>query len=679
MKKIILLLLLLTSVSAFGQRTVVSLDRDWQFTPAWQFPKSAPSEAINLPHTYNLDALSGIPNYFRGMVGYLRSFDVPKEWQASRRVYLRFGAANQTAEVYVNSKHVGTHKGGYTAFCFDVTPWLTFGSSNTVWVRLSNALDLEVMPLVGDFNIYGGLYRSVELVAVPKLHISPTDYGSSGIYVATPRVSETEASITVRAVVAGPSGVVGDVRFYIRDADGTILDSVTNRVKIGPEGSQTAMAMFNINNPHLWQSTHDPYLYQAHVLVHSVDKSKKAFTVDVDSVSTQFGLRWFEVDAQNQFLLNGKPFRIQGVARHQDFALRGNALYRENHQQDIALMQDMGVNAVRLAHYPQDPYFLTLCDQAGILVWSEIPFVGPGGYRDKGYNDTEAFRENGEQQLIEMIRQLYNHPSIFAWGIFNELTQRGDDPLAYLRQLNELAKAEDPSRLTVGASNQDGALNFVTDLIGFNMYLGWYGGMPADIAGWGAGVRRDFPKLKVSLSEYGAGASIYQHADSLARPVPESYWHPEEWQAYFHEQYWKTIASKNYFWGSFVWAMFDFGAAHRTEGDRKGINDKGLVTFDRRVCKDAYYFYKANWNPSDPFVHLTARRYEVRSNLVQNFTVYSNCSHVQLVVNDQPLAQLASDGYGTFVWKGCQLKKGRNKIEARSGEGLLDSYQVVVQ
>ena len=676
--RILGLILLLGASSASAQRTVVNLDRNWQFHPAWEVRKSAEGEAINLPHTFNLDALAGIPSYFRGMVSYLRPLDVPKEWQNTRRVYLRFAGANQTAEVYVNSKHVGTHKGGYTAFCFDITPWLTFGGSNSVWVRLTNALDLGVMPLVGDFNMYGGLYRTVELIAVPRMHIAPTDYGSSGVYVSTPRVSETAASVTVRAVVNGTAGTMGDVRFYIRDAAGKAIDSVTNRVKIGAEGTETAMAMFNLDNPHLWQSTTDPYLYRADVLVHSLDRTKAKFTVDMDSVSTHFGLRWFEVDAQNQFTLNGKPFRIKGVARHQDWAMRGNALYRENHQRDVELMLEMGANAVRLAHYPQDPYFLDLCDRAGILVWSEIPFVGPGGYRDKGYNDTEEFRENGKQQLVEMIRQLYNHPSIFAWGLFNELTQRGDDPLAYLKQLNELVKSEDPYRMTVGASNQDGALNFVTDLIGFNMYLGWYGGTPSDIGTWGAGVRRDFPKLKVGLSEYGAGASIYQHADSLVRPVPDSYWHPEGWQAYFHEQYWRTIASKNYFWGTFVWAMFDFGAAHRTEGDRKGINDKGLVTFDRRVCKDAFYFYKANWNPSEPFVYLAGRRFEVRPNRPQTFTVYSTCSHVQLVVNGEPLAQLASDGYGTFVWKNCKLRPGVNRIEAHSAEGLSDTYEVTI-
>ncbi|MEF9949638.1 MAG: glycoside hydrolase family 2 TIM barrel-domain containing protein [Mucinivorans sp.] len=677
MKKLLFILLAFTSLGAFGQRIVQSLDRDWQFTPGYEVRKGV-SEPINIPHTWNLDALSGKVDYFRGLGNYLRSVDIPKTW-TGKRIYLKFYGANQTADIYINSKHVGTHKGGYTAFCFDVTPWLNIGAKNSIWVRLTNALDLDVMPLLGDFNMYGGIYRHVELLALPAMHISPNDYASTGVYVTPSHVDQEKASFTVRATINGIVGSMGDVRFYVRDKEGVVMDSVVNRIKIGPSGSEIAMAMFNIASPHLWASVDDPYLYKTDVIVHSLDKTKKFGTVNKDSVGVNFGLRYFEVDAANQFFLNGKPFRIQGVARHQDWAMLGNAIYEENHERDIDLMLEMGVNAVRLSHYPQDPYFLDLCDKAGIIVWSEIPFVGPGGYRDKGYNDSEAFRENGSQQLVEMIRQQYNHPSILMWGLFNELTQRGDDPLAFLKILNEQAKEEDPNRLTVGASNQDGALNFVTDLIGFNMYLGWYGGIPADIGAWGASVRKDFPKLKVGISEYGAGASIYQHQDSLLKPIANSYWHPEEWQAYFHEQYWKVTASKNYFWGTFVWNMFDFGAAHRTEGTRVGINDKGLVTFDRLVRKDAFYFYKANWNHTERFVHLAARRYVNRPNTPQTFTVYSPCEFVQLVVNGEPLAQVANDGYGTFVWRNCAVRQGTNSVQAISADGLVDSYQIEIR
>lgn len=674
MKKLLLIVVLAAMACAgYSQRLVRNLNRSWEFTPGWEV-RAGLSEPINVPHTWNLDALAAVPSYHRGLMNYFRRVEVPREW-AGKRVYLRFKGANQTADVYINSKHVGQHKGGYTAFCFDVTPLVNFGASNSIWVRLTNAQDMDVMPLVGDFNMYGGIYRDVELLVMPAMHISPTDYASSGVYVTPTFVSQDKASLTVRTMVNGTAGTMGDVRVFVRNANGVAVDSVVSRVKIGASGTETVMTMFNISEPRLWNSTADPYMYRAEAVVYSIDKAKK---VEKDSVGVSFGLRTVEVDANNQFLLNGKPFRIQGVTRHEDVALLGSAMYRGDHEQDVEMMRDMGVNAVRLTNYPQSEYFLDLCDRAGIMVWSEIPFTGPGLNRDKGYNDSEAFRENGEQQLVEMIRQQYNHPSIIVWGLFNELTQRGDDPLNYLRSLAETAKNEDPYRLTAAASNQDGAINFVTDLIGFNKTEGWMAGLPSDIGTWGAAVRKDFPKLKVALSDYGAGASIYQHQDSLLKPVAASYWHPEQWQSYLHEQYWRVISIKNYFWGTFAGAMFDFGSASRREGTRAGINDHGLVTFDRTVKKDAFYFYKANWNKRERFVYLASRRFVERSSAVQTFTVYSPCEMVQLIINGEPLAQIASDGQGTFVWRGCKLRRGENLIEARSIDGLTDSYTVII-
>lgn len=678
MKRFILLIAACISFgSVYAQRIVQNINRDWAFTPGWEV-KTNSSELVNIPHTWNLDALAAIPNYYRGMGSYIRSVFVPSTWK-DNRIYLKFKGAAQTADVYINSKYVGSHSGSYTAFGFDITPFITYGNNNSIWVKLTNAQDLNVMPLVGDFNMYGGIYRDVELIITPNLHISATKYATSGVEITPADISEQSATFNVTADIEGPAGRFAEVSFLIRDQDGAIVDSTNRRVKIDMSSHTTIAAMFTIRNPHLWNGVEEPYLYRAEVIAKSLKnaEAKKAVIVK-DSVAENFGLRFFEVDDNNNFKLNGKPYRLKGVGRHQDVAMLGNALYRENHQKDIELMLEMGVNAVRLAHYPQDPYFIELCDKAGIIVWSEIPFVGPGGYAGKGFNDSETFKENGKLQLVEMINQLYNHPSIMFWGLFNELIQRGDDPLQYVRTLNEIAKSEDDNRLTVAASNQDGELNMVTDLIGFNQYMGWYGGMPADIATWGAAVRKDWPRLKVGISEYGAGASIYQHQDSLSKPIANSYWHPEEWQTYFHEQYWRTIASKNYFWGTFVWAMFDFGAAHRTEGTRPGINDKGLVTFDRLVKKDAFYFYKANWNTNEKFVYITSRRHQVRKNLEQNFKVFSSCNDVQLIVNDTPLGIMQNNGFGTFEWSKCKLQKGLNIVEALSSEGHYDKIEITI-
>lgn len=661
MRKITLLLVLISfQLTALAQREVINLNRSWQYTPGWEVQRGAGSSEINLPHTWNYDALSGMPNYYRGLGNYVKTIDAPREWK-NKRVYIRFKGANQVTDFYVNGKHVGTHRGGYTAFSWDITPYIRLGERNTFWARVTNALDLDVMPLVGDFNFYGGIYRDVDLVITPSSHISFDNYSTDGIYVNTPMVTEQEADVEIVTVVRGYMIDDVQVRTTIKNAANQVIASEVQKVKIGMSGQREIVESFKITNPHLWNSVEDPYMYRVETILTS-DRTKTR-----DSVSQNFGLRYFEVNADNKFLLNGKPFRIQGVGRHQDWAMLGNAIFEENHQRDIELMLEMGVNAVRLTHYPQDPYFIDLCDQAGIIVWSEIPFIGPGGYRDKGFNDSDAFRQNGKMQLLEMIHQLYNHPSIMFWGLFNELVQRGDDPLLYLKELNSLAKEHDPTRLTVGASNQDGDLNFVTDLIGFNQYFGWYGGTPSDLDSWGLTLRKDWSKLKVGLSEYGAGASIYQHSDTLVKPVATSYWHPEQWQTHFHQEYWKIISQKNYFWGTFVWVMFDFGAAHRTEGQRPGINDKGLVTFDRLVPKDAFYFYKANWNTKEPFVYITERRWQERPQAVQQFTVFSNQPYVELFVNGISQGMINNDGQGTFVWKNIQLPLGINKIEAIGG------------
>ncbi len=684
MRKILLLttLLLIFSTSTKAQRIVENLNKGWSFTPGWELLNDGSgNKLINIPHTWNLDALSGKADYKRMLGNYLREMSIPKEWQNTKKIYLKFKGVNESAEVYVNGKRVGSHSGGYTAFGFDITQYINFGSNNLLWVRVSNVQDLNIMPLVGDFNIYGGIYRDVELIVTPTIHISQGDYASSGIKVTTTSINNQRAKLTISAKIDGVAGRGGDVEMIIRNSDGAIVDSTYRRIKFDMRGQSDVVWGANIDEPRLWNGTIDPHLYSVDIVINSASaaskNSAKKINIEKDSLREYFGVRSFEVNERNEFILNGEPYQLRGVTRHQDVAMLGNAIYPQNHRQDIKLMEEMGVNAVRLTHYPQDKYFIELCDRAGIIVWSEIPFVGPGRYRDTGFNDSDEFKENGTQQLMELIEQQYNNPSVMFWGLFNELTQRGVDPSGYVKMLNTLAKNEDPHRLTVAASNQDGELNFITDLIGFNQYIGWSGaGMPRNIEGWATSVRRDFPRLKVALSEYGAGGSIYQHQDSTIKPVANSYWHPEEWQTLFHEQYWKTINSKHQFWGTFISSMFDWGSAYRTEGDRPGINDQGLVTFDRAVKKDAFYFYKANWNKNDPFVYITGRRFYERNNKKQTIKVFSTCDEVTLTINDSTIKMVKNDGYGTFVFENCTLKQGINVIEALSTEGYYDRIEV---
>ena len=416
-----------------------------------------------------------------------------------------------------------------------------------------------------------------------------------------------------------------------------------------------------IRNPRLWNGRKDPFMYKAEISLLSEGQI-------IDRIVQPLGLRYYHVDAEEGFFLNGEHLKLKGVCRHQDRAERGNALYKMHHDEDAAIMVEMGANAVRLAHYPQATYFYDLMDKYGIVTWAEIPQIGPGGYQDQGYINQPSFRENGKEQLKELIRQHYNHPSICFWGLFNELKTIGDNPTEYIEELNDLAHQEDPTRLTTSASflSYDDDINKVTDVIAWNQYFGWYGGSPSDMGKWLDANHKAHPEYKIAISEYGAGASIYHQQDSVKRGIASGWWHPENYQTYYHIGNWKALAERPFVWGSFIWNLFDFGAAHRVEGDRPGINDKGLVTFDRKVKKDAFYFYKANWNTEEPFVYITNRRHRDRSLAVTDIMIFSNQPEVELFVNGKSLGRQKPDEYATFEWKGVALQDGENTIEARS-------------
>ncbi|MFI3294490.1 MAG: glycoside hydrolase family 2 TIM barrel-domain containing protein [Rikenellaceae bacterium] len=666
-KFLIVIITMLGITESNAQREVINLNQEWDFTR--EGTNQSQAITVNLPHTWNYDALSGDSDYYRGVGNYVKKIEVPKEW-LDKKVFLRFRGANQKTTMFINSQYLGEHNGGYTAFGWDITHLLSQGT-NYIWARVNNALDLNTMPLVGQFNVYGGIYRDVELIVTPKTHISMEECATDGLFVTTTISSERYAKVKLEATVTVEPLKETEVMFAIYDNMGEMIDHQTKKLKQNSQSDQKLSTEFSIADPNLWNSTQNPYLYRAS-LITIVDD------VTTDSISENFGLRYWQVNADNEFMLNGSVLQIRGVTRHQDNAILANAIYPVNHQRDIELMREMGVNAVRLTYYPQDAYFIELCDKAGIMVWSEIPFVGSGGIRGKGFIDSEQFMDNGREQLKEMVTQLYNHPSILWWGMFNELSQRGDDPKIYIRDLVEYCKELDPSRTTVAASNQDGELNFLSELIGFNQTLGWESGAPGDIEVWAKSLRRNWPELKVGLSEYGAGGSNYQHTDQLVRPVVNSYWHPECWQTHFHECYWKIIDQGKYFWGTFINSMFDYGVSSLRNGQRRGISDLGLVTFDRLIKKDAFYYYKANWNSDDMFVHIAQGSWIERDNPVQQIKIFSNCPAVELIVNGQSLGVVYNDGYGTFLWNDVTLNMGDNQITAHSVE-LSESDQCSVR
>ena len=652
-------LFMLYGMSMFAQRQDILLNNDWNFRFSHQVQKGT-EVRVDLPHTWNAqDALSGKIDYKRGIGNYEKNLFIRPEWKG-KRLFIRFEGVNNIADVFINRRHIGEHRGGYGAFIFEITRKVEYGKENSILVRVNNGEQLDIMPLVGDFNFYGGIYRDVHLLITDETCISPLDYASPGVRLIQDSVSHRYAK--VRAIVDLSNGSSGnqEVELNVRLLDGQrVVKEGTKNVNLSGNEVMQQELTFEIDQPHLWNGRQDPFLYQAEVTLFRNGQM-------VDRVTQPLGLRFYRIDPDKGFFLNGKHLPLQGVCRHQDRSEVGNALRPQHHEEDVALMLEMGVNAVRLAHYPQATYFYDLMDKNGIIVWAEIPFVGPGGYNDKGFVDLPAFRANGKEQLKELIRQHYNHPSICVWGLFNELTELGDNPVEYIKELNVLAHQEDTTRPTTSASNQMGDLNFITDAIAWNRYDGWYGGTPADLGKWLDRMHKDHPEICIAISEYGAGASIYHQQDSLVKTVPTSWWHPENWQTYYHIENWKTISSRPYVWGSFVWNMFDFGAAHRTEGDRPGINDKGLVTFDRKVRKDAFYFYKANWNREEPMLYLTGKRNTVRTQRLQTITAFTNLSGAELFVNGKSYGKAIPDSYAILEWKNVELEPGENEIKVVS-------------
>lgn len=671
MKQLFIFLFILSiTLQLHAERTVINFNNDWTFRFSHNVAQKV-GMRINLPHTWNTqDALSGKIDYKRGIGNYEKSIFVPNEWKG-KRLFIRFDGANTITNVLVNGKSVGEHRGGYTAFVFELTKFLKYGQYNNLWVRVNNAEQLEVMPLVGDFNFYGGIYRDVFLMLTDNVCISPLDYASPGVYLKQEKVSENEALVQARILLSNRLVSKKNVTLQLKVMDGDKIIIHRNKIiALNPDNKEIETTIpLSFKNPKLWNGEIDPFMYKVEVQLFIDNK-------EIDKVTQPLGLRFFSVDANKGFMLNGKSFQLKGVCRHQDRAKIGNALTKVQHDEDMALILEMGANAIRLSHYPHAPYFYDILDQHGFVVWSEIPFVGPGGYIDQGFVDQESFKANGREQLKEMIRQNYNHPSVCFWGLFNELKEVGDNPFDYITELNKLAHAEDPTRITTSASNIDGDINKITDLIAWNRYDGWYEGMPSCLGTWLDKTHKENPAFKIGISEYGAGASIYHQQDSLEKASPLSMWHPENWQTFYHIENWKVIASRPFVWGTFIWNMFDFGASHRTEGDCIGINDKGLVTFDRKNKKDAFYFYKANWNKKQPTLHISDKRNIRKTNSIATVMVFSNTSVVELFVNGISMGKKTPDNFSIFMWFDIKLIDGDNCIFVKAthnGTEITDS------
>jgi beta-galactosidase len=645
-------------------RQVLDLDGKWRFHfgdvagASGAAFDDASWDAVTVPHTWNnRDGQAG-GEYKRGAGWYRRHLVVPAG-MANRELFLEFDAASMAAEVWVNGERLGEHDGGFARFRFSATHALHVGTDNVIAVRVSNAPDEHIAPLSADFTFFGGLYRSVRLVAMDHLHLRMLDDGGPGVYLTPLSVSTSKARVSIRADVWNDSGTARTVRVSAtisgKGQRSRIITSPVAAVAAGDGVSVTQVA--DIPRPRLWNGRKDPFEYTVTIRV------QDALTGHVaDSLVQPLGLRTIRIDPKKGLYLNGSRLAVHGVNRHQDRKDKGWAISAANHRQDFSLITRMGANAVRLAHYQQDPLVYDLTDRLGLLVWTEIPLV------DK-ITDDEAFSENARKQLQELIKQNYNHPSVAFWGIANEIKdESGPDPNKLLASLGGLAHNLDPTRPTTIATcctgdNDDTTKH--TDLVGYNVYFGWYGNqtvndVPARLDELGEAQ----PNRGVAISEYGAGASIHHHDSGNVKPQSDGFWHPEEYQSAFHEAYLRAIRNRPFVWGSFVWNMFDFASAIKNEGDAPGINDKGLVTYDRRTFKDAFYLYQANWT-STPVVHINSRRWTCRTQRSTDVTVYSNARSISGKLNGHSLGQPQTLGMGVFRWADVSLSVGRNVLAVK--------------
>lgn len=657
-KYLINLLIIFIVLPAFGQgREVIPLNDNWEFYFAYNVLRNIEKAKVTLPHTWNAEeVMAGKIDYYRTAGNYEKKLLIPENYKG-KRIFLMFDGANSVATVLINQRFVEEHKGGYTAFCIEITDIIDYGKENLLTVQVNNSANYLVLPLSGDFNVYGGIHRPVSLILTNKDCISPLDFASPGVYIKQKSVSAKSASLEILTKLSLNNNKDLVLKTSVLDKQGKIVSEKSTSLN----GNENEIQQeFTLPQPHLWNGRKDPYLYGIKVQLLKGGQP-------IDEVAQKTGLRFFSVDPDKGFFLNGKPYELFGVCRHEDVKGKGSALTVEDHDRDIEMINAIGATGLRLTHYPHSDYFYDKCDEKGLVLWTEIPLVGPGGYNGAGYIKYSELESHAKQIMQELIRQKFNHPSVCFWGLFNELKLDYDDPVPFLKELNALVKKEDSSRLTTCATFLDnGHFNEVSDLIAWNKYFGWYGGKPEQIGNWADEMHKLFPKKPIGISEYGAGASIKHHTSKLEAPNPSGPFHPEEWQTYYHEKNWEALNKRPYIWGKFIWVFSDFGSSIRKEGDTTGINDKGLVTYDKKVKKDAYYFYKANWNP-EPMIHLAEKRHDKRTNELTHVKAYCNLPEGELFLNGKSMGKKKPDAQRIIVWEGVKLMEGLNEIKVRAG------------
>ena len=617
-------------------RKILSLNENWQFYKDCAVCTGHDNAvAVNLPHTWNaVDGHDGGNDYFRGSCLYTKTIakaDLP----TADRYYLEICGANSSADVYLNGEHKAHHDGGYSTWRVDLTDSLA--DTCEIAIVVDNAANETVYPQMADFTFYGGLYRNVNLIAVNNTHFDLDYYGGCGVMV-TPAIDGADAHVEIRTFVTNKQD--GDqVSYEIVDGEGNVV--------VAAQSDDTTTTL-DIANVHLWDGRKDPYLYKAKVAI-------VRDGVAIDNVDVAFGCRTFEIHPEKGFILNGKEYPLRGVSRHQDRLGVGNALLPCHHEEDIDLIMEVGATTIRLAHYQHDQYFYDLCDQKGLVLWAEIPYIS---------RHMPTGRENTISQMKELVTQNYNHTSIVVWGLSNEITISGSDAdlLENHKILNDLVHEMDKTRLTtiacVSMCSMDDPYIQIPDVVSYNHYFGWYGGDTTMNGPWFDKFHKKHPNIPIGCSEYGCEALNWHSSN----PFQGDY--TEEYQAFYHEELIKQLFSRKYLWATHVWNMFDFGADARAEGGENGQNHKGLVTMDRKYKKDSFFAYKA-WLSDEPFVHLCSKRYVDRVEDVTKVTVYSNQPEVELFANGVSLGKVTAEDH-FFRWEVANV--GETTLVAKAGD-----------
>ncbi|GEM70019.1 beta-galactosidase [Sphingobacterium mizutaii NBRC 14946 = DSM 11724] len=618
-------------------------------------------EDITLPHTYNKDDMQKDRNFFEGKAVYQKTFH-PDEADKNRRTFLKFEGVGAVAQLFVNGNYIGEHKGGYSMFVFEISNSIEYGKDNSITVIADNKSRKDIIPINHFlFPVYGGIYRPVHLITTNKTNFVVTDQAAPGIFIRQKNVSSKSADIQVEAKLETKEKTIQEVELSleIKDDQGKTVETQKYPVKISPQGVTYVNETIKMKSPHLWDGIRDPYLYSLTAKITANGK-------ELDAVKQPLGIRHIEMIANKGVFLNGKKYPMYGVTRHQDREGFGSALSFEQHKEDMMLIKEMGATTIRLAHYQQSPQMYALADSIGFLTWAEIPFVNRVSYYEN---------DNAKQQMVELVKQNFNHPSIYIWGVHNEVySKTADEQVPVLsRELNDIAKTLDPDRYTVAVTGYnviDRQENLSTDVQGINHYFGWYGGKIEDLGPWAQKVQKDFPEYKIILSEYGADGNIDIGKEEVEAPkdVISGKAFPENYQTETHIQQWAAIEKNPIILASYLWNSFEFAVPAWNRGGVNARNLKGLITFDRKRKKDSFYWYKANWNP-EPMIYLANRRDSIRTHKNSKIQLFSNLSKVQLIVNGKEYQ--AKQGVNSKHWvvDNVELKQGENKIQAKGNSG----------